>query len=447
MDTDPRWGPVATGGPGRRWPRRVLLAVAFVVVAGVTATLGSAALVVLDVENRRQQVAIGTLDVEREEGEPLNILVVGSDARDGLSEEERRALSLGSFEGQRADTNIVVSISADRSTINLVSIPRDLVVTDPGDQGIAKITELYQLGRETLVDAVQQDVGLPVNHYVEVSITGFIDTVEAVGGVEMCLDEPLRDRKSGADFEAGCQQFSPEQALAYVRSRRGVRGDFERIERQQTFMRALAARIVDGSLLLQPTRLRAVGDQLADSIVTDDGLGVELALELGQDLQRLVAGGVPMVTLPGYTQELVDDGMVKDFVVPYGPGLDALVADMVAGRELPSRGTADQRAGTRVQLWTGGRVGATAVLDATLGYGGFRTVGTAVGAFDAGGRTTVWARRGSGEQARWVAAHLGAPLRELPLDVEVDPDVDVFVAVGDDAGEPVGAAAFAAVAP
>jgi len=423
-----------------------VLATAFVLVAGVTATLGSAALVVLDVENSREQVAIGTLDEEREEGAPLNILVVGSDGRDELSDEERRRLSLGTFEGQRADTNIVVSISADRSVINLVSIPRDLVVTDPGDQGIAKITETYQLGREALVDAVQQDVGLPVNHYVEVSITGFIDTVEAVGGVEMCLDEPLRDRNSGADFEAGCQQFSPEEALAYVRSRQGALGDFERIQRQQTFMRALAARIVDGSLLLQPTRLRAVGDQLADSIVTDDGLGVDVALELGQDLQRLVRGGLPMVTVPGYTQDLLDGGVVKDFVVPYGPGLEALVEDMVAGRQLPSRGTAEQREGTRVQLWTGGRASATGVVDATLGYGGFSTVGTAEGEYDAGARTTVWARRGSGEQARWVAAHLGAPLRELPLDVEVDQDVDVFVAVGDDAGEPVGAAALAAVA-
>jgi LCP family protein required for cell wall assembly len=434
---EPGWGPVAGGGAGRRWPRLVAWTLAAALTAGVTGTVASAAFVVAAVERERDTVVIEELAEPPEPTSPLNILLVGSDARDGLTAEEQAELVLGEFEGQRADTNILVSISADRSVISLVSVPRDLVVSDPNG-GIAKISETYLVGRDALVRAITQDVGFPVNHYVEISITGFMNTVEAVGGIELCLEERLVDAKSGADFQPGCQELGPQEALAYVRSRSGALGDFERIERQQEFLRALARRIVDGSLLLNPVRLRAVGDEVARNVITDDGLGVDVALSLAPDLQRLVTGGLPMVTMPAYPQDLVDiDGTTSNYVIAYQPGLDALVADVAAGRELPSRGTVEQRDETRVRLWHGGRFPAADIVASTLLYGGFRPSGSIAGELDGGATTTVYTLPGHEEQAGFVAAHLGATVRPLPVGlapaVGEDDGHDVIVVLGDDA--------------
>ena len=280
---------------------------------------------------------------------------------------------------------------------------------------------------------VREDLGFPVNHYVEVSIEGFISTVEVVGGVRMCLDEPLVDSKSGADFAAGCQEFTPEEALAYVRSRRGGLGDFDRIDRQQQFLRAMLARIVDLRLLLDPGRLVAVAEDVSSQVTTDDQLSISQVVGLAQDLQGAVRGGIEMVTVPGYTRSLDDGGVTKSFIVPYGPGLEALQEDVRAGRELPSRGTSDERAETTVGLWTAGLPGA-AVVESTLVWGGFSPVVLGPGELDAGDTTSVVALPGHEEQAAWVAAHLGAPVVEVPAGTTLPDDVDVVVVTGEDAG-------------
>ncbi len=360
------------------------------------------------------------------------MLVVGSDSRGDLTDEEISELSLGDFTGQRSDTVILASVSADRSAVSMVSMPRDIVVSD-SDGGIAKLTESYGEGREELLRVVREDLGFPVNHYVEVSIEGFISTVEVVGGVRMCLDEPLVDSKSGADFDEGCQEFTPEEALSYVRSRRGALGDFDRIERQQQFLRAMLARIVDLRLLLDPGRLVDVAEEVSSQVTTDDQLSITRMVRLAQDLQGAVRDDVEMVTVPGYTRSLDDGGVTKSFIVPYQPGLEALQDDVRSGQPLASRGTAEERAETTVGLWTAGLPGA-AVVESTLVWSGFQPVVLGTGALDAGDSTSVIALPGKEEQAGWVAAHLGAPIVEPPTGAELPTDVDVLVVTGDDAG-------------
>ena len=431
MQTAGAWGPVATGGGGRRWPWRVAAAfLACVVTAGAAlASVGTQA--VQAAQDNIEVVALTGLDAI-EEGQPLHVLVVGSDARGGLTDEQLSDLTLGSFTGQRSDTVILVSVSADRSNVSFVSMPRDLVVSD-SDGGIAKLTETYGEGRDELVRVVREDLGFPVNHYVEVSIEGFISTVEVVGGVRMCLEEPLVDDKSGADFAAGCQEFSPSEALSYVRSRRGGLGDFDRIERQQQFLRAMLARIVDLRLLLDPGRLVGVAEEVSSQVTTDDQLSISRMVGLAQDLQGAIRGGIEMVTVPGYTRSLDDGGVTKSFIVPYGPGLSALQDAIRTGTPLPARGTPDERAETVVGLWTAGLPGAS-VVESTLVWGGFRPMVLGSGDLDAGTTTSVIAVPGHEEQAGWVAAHLGAPIVEVPAGTELPGNVDVLVVTGDDAG-------------
>jgi LCP family protein required for cell wall assembly len=433
------WGPVARGGRGRHWPRLLLAAL---LSAGIAATAATASVVRLTfdaVTQNLERAAVEGLDTPEEPDEPLYVLVVGSDAREDLTDAERQALSLGTFEGERSDTVLLVAISADRQDVSIVSFPRDLLVTDV-DGGAAKLTETYGDGREELVRAVTEDLGFPVNHYVEVSITGFIETVAVVGSVEICLEEPLVDRKSGADLPAGCQDLEPAEALAFVRSRQGAFGDFERIERQQQFLRALVREILDTRLLLDPGRFVAVAREVAGNLTVDEGLTVPLMVDLSQDLQGALLGGVEMVTVPAFPRQLEDDGLTKDFVIAYQPGLEALVAEVEQGQSLASRGTRAERAAVEVQLYVADRPFPASLVESTLAAAGFGIAGIRQGPDGVVGDTVVHPVPGFEEHAAWVAAHIGAEVVPLPADLDAPEDSTVVVVVGEDAEEAAGTA-------
>lgn len=427
------WGPLHTGGRARRAWWRAGYVLACVSVAGLVASSAVGALLVRKAESNLTRVSVSALDTPLSDGGPLSVLVVGSDAREGLTESERRELTLGSFDGQRSDTIILVTVDPASETVSVVSFPRDLRVDDQSGRR-RKLTETYISGPDGLVEVIRSNFDLPVNHFVEVSISGFIETVRAIGSVRLCLDEPLVDRKSGADFEAGCQELSPEQALAYVRSRQGPRGDFERIERQQEFMRAMLAQLVDARVLLDVPRLARVVEQVATNVVTDDGLTLGRMRRLSEELRSVASGDVPMVTIPSYPRTL-DDG--KSYVLPYGPGADALFAAIRAGEPIPPRGDADQRADTRVALWTGGRSGGAAIVEGTIAFAGYRPASAGSGPLDAGGETVVYVVPGREEQATWIAGLLGAEAFALPPGIDPPDGADVVVAVGDDATDDI----------
>jgi LCP family protein required for cell wall assembly len=415
------WGPRHTGGRTNRAWWRAGYVLASLSVAGVVASSAVGALLVRKAESGLTRVPVSALDAPLDDGGPLSVLVVGSDAREGLTEAQRRELTLGNFDGQRSDTTILVTIHPETETVSVVSFPRDLRVFDQ-DGRRRKLTETYVRGPDGLVDVVRSNFGLPVNHFVEVSITGFIGTVEVLGSVRICLDEPLVDRKSGADLRAGCQDLTPEQALAYVRSRQGPRGDFERIERQQQFMRAMLAQMVDARVLLDVPRLARVVEEVADNVVTDDGLTLGRMRRLAEELRGVASGSVPMVTVPAYTRRL-DDG--KDYVLPYWPGADALFAAIRAGEPLPDRGDAEARAETRVALWTGGRPAASAIVEGTINFAGYRASPAGTGPVDAGATTVVYVVPGAEEQAAWIAGLLGTRALPLPQGIEPPEGADV----------------------
>jgi len=425
------WGAELQGGRSHRGLRRTgtLLGAVLVLLVSVSAVSGTLLLRQADASLTRIQVP--ELDVVEATSRASSFLVVGSDSRSGLSDADRAELTLGNFTGQQSDTIIYVAISEDRSTVTLVSIPRDLLVFDAEGQP-RKLTDLFAGGPDPLLRALRSNLGLPVNHFAMVSLGGFIDIVRTLGSVEVCLERPLFDAKSGADFEAGCHEMGPRDALAFVRSRSGPRADFERIDRQQQFIRSVLARLLDGRLLTDPARTYQLVDDVASNLVTDDRLGVAQMRSLSSEMLGVVRDGLPMMTLPSYPRTVAG----RAYVLPYGPGARALLEDLREGRPPADRGTAQTRRQTTVVLFSGGREVGTQIVQDTLLSSGFRSLGTAGAGpsrVDALDTTTVYSLPEQELRAEWVAAVLGAPILPLPEGVRVPDGAQVVVAVGEDA--------------
>lgn len=427
------WGPTAIGGrhgTARRWL--------------IGAAMGVGALLILVAVTGFALYRVAEGNLERVElpsladrggppgaggpAAPLNVLVVGSDSRDGLSEEEVRELRLGEFDGQRGDTTLLVSISRDREVASVLSLPRDLVLVDAGR--VRKLADTFADGPDHVVSVLQDDTGVPIHHYLEISIPGFLNIVEAVGGVEICLDEPLRDRRSGADFDAGCHEMSPAEALAYVRSRHSPRGDYDRIERQQRFLAAMQERVVSTRTLVDLPRLFDVVDRVSRFVRTDSELRPAEMRRLAQELRGLAGGDVPMATLPSYAVER--DGV--SYVVAYEPGARAVFEAVLAGEAIRARGSREEREETAVVVWSSGNADATDRVVRTLFWAAFEVDPRGRGPV-AARETTVFALRGERERAEWVGATLGADLRSLPERYEAPAGADVVVVVGRD-GDP-----------
>jgi LCP family protein required for cell wall assembly len=425
------WGRESIGGRTHRRSRRLgtVLSAAIIIIGSVGGV--SATLLVRQADANLTRIEVPELDAVAPTSRASSFLVVGSDSRAGLSEADRAELTLGNFTGQQSDTLIYVAISEDRRSVTLVSLPRDLLVFD--DDGTPrKLTDTFAGGPDPLLRAVRRNLGLPVNHFAMLSLGGFIDIVRTLGTVEICLERPLVDRKSGADFAAGCHDMGPRDALSFVRSRVGPRADFERIDRQQQFLRSVLLGLVDSRLLSDPIRTYQLVEDVASNLVTDDGLGLGELRSLSTELVGVVRDGLPMMTLPSYPRTVAG----RAYVLPYGPGARALLEDLRAGRAPEGRGTSQTRGQTTVVLFSGGREVGTQIVQDTLLTAGFRSLGSAgpgPSQLDALGTTTVYAVPEEEVRAAWVAAVLGAPLLPLPEGFRIPAGAQVVVAVGDDA--------------
>ncbi|MFI8775233.1 LCP family protein [Gordonia sp. NPDC062954] len=199
-----------------------------------------------------------------------NWLIVGTDSRADLSDAERAELSTGDSDGSRTDT-IMMVYKPPSGDAMLISIPRDLYVPIPG-QGSHKINAAFNFGGpQLLVQTVEQLTGARIDHYAEIGFGGFDQVVDAVGGVNICLDQPLNDPKAGLNLPAGCQDLNGQQALGLVRTRAFPNADLERIENQRKFLSALMAKATSPSVLLNPFRLIPFVNSAVDAVTVDDG--------------------------------------------------------------------------------------------------------------------------------------------------------------------------------
>ncbi|WP_229864285.1 LCP family protein [Streptomyces djakartensis] len=233
-------------------------------------------------------------------GKGTNYLIVGSDGRDGLSEQARKELHTGTAGGSRTDSMMLLHTGAHGTT--MVSLPRDSWVTIPSyvdpDTGKShraaknKLNAAYSLGGPgMLVRTVELNTGLRVDHYAEIGFGGFVGVVDAVGGVDMCVDRNIRDPKSGLDLKKGCHNLTGTQALAFVRQRhQEADGDLGRSRNQRKFLSALARKTATPGVVLDPFRAYPALSAGLDTLVVDKDMELPTLLSLFQAM-RSVSGG------------------------------------------------------------------------------------------------------------------------------------------------------------
>ena len=226
-------------------------------------------------------------------GSGTNWLIVGSDSRDGLTEEERADLATGGDVGQRTDTIMLLHTGLGGTT--LVSLPRDSYVSVPG-YGREKLNAAFaQGGPELLVRSVEAATGLRIDHYAEIGLAGFFNAVDAVGGIELDVPEAIEDPKAALDIQAGRQELDAKTALGYVRTRAGPDGDFGRVERQRAVLGALVDKATSPATLLNPFRVVPLTSTVSSAITLDDGDHVWHLARLAFAM-RSVSGGTGVTT-------------------------------------------------------------------------------------------------------------------------------------------------------
>ena len=236
---------------------------------------------------------------ERPANQPgQTFLLVGSDSREGLSPEERKRLGTGNTAGRRTDTIMIVYVPPGGQPA-MISVPRDSYVPI-SKHGSTKINAAYAFGGpELLVQTVERNTGLRVDGYVEIGFGGFVNIIDAVGGVEMCLPKAIKDRPSRLDLPKGCQTLDGATALGYVRMRKAdPRGDLGRVERQREMLAAVAKKAASPATVLNPVRYWNLSNASTQAITLDEDTSLLQTARLGLAMSRISSGKGLTLTVP-----------------------------------------------------------------------------------------------------------------------------------------------------
>ena len=243
-------------------------------------------------------------------GEPANYLLVGTDSRQGLDPDLAGFTDDNESGCNCTDTIMVLRVDPKAGEAQILSFPRDLFIPIAGTGESSRINSAHAKGEQTLIDTIQENFGLTINHYVEIDFVGFEKLVNAVGGIPMWFDAPVRDTHTGLVVpEPECQVLDGEQARKFVRSRflqyRGDDGkwhsdptaDLGRITRQQIFIRSAVSKAV-GKGLTNPVTLNQLVSAGVENVRLDRHLDSRDLLSLGRqfaafDANELVGYSIP----------------------------------------------------------------------------------------------------------------------------------------------------------
>ncbi|MFF9060139.1 LCP family protein [Streptomyces sp. NPDC014882] len=278
-------GPGGTGAarPAPDWRRRIKWTAISVATVLVVTTVGT---YFWADSKLNREVDLSKVIERPEGGEGTNFLIVGSDSREGMSAEEKKALHTGSAEGKRTDSMMILHTGSNGDT--LISLPRDSDVEIPSFVGSesgkryagtgrhTKLNAAYAMdGPELLVRTIEFNTGLHIDHYVEIGFAGFANIVDAVGGVEIDIPQDIKDTKSGADLKKGKQTLDGEESLAFVRTRYALAGsDLDRTKNQQKFLAALANQVATPGTVLNPFKLYPTMSAGLDTLIVDKDMGL-----------------------------------------------------------------------------------------------------------------------------------------------------------------------------
>ncbi len=299
-------------GRRRTWLDRVLLAGVVLVGLALLAVVAGYGYL----QYRFHQVAKVTVRHLRvaPAGQPFNVLLIGSDSRAGLGPGEAQHYGTqAATAGQRSDVVKIVHIVPATGQASVLSIPRDTMVTIAGDTSqlgrYNRINSTYATGPDQLVQTIEANFGIPIEHVVQVDFVGFRGAVDAVGGIYLDFPYPARDIYTGLDITTpGCQHVNGGYSLAVARSRHyeylengywhsDPTGDFGRIQRQNAFLKAL---INQAEKQYNPLTINAFIGSVVQGVTVDSTFTVKDLVDLAREFHTFSSTSLATATLPTY---------------------------------------------------------------------------------------------------------------------------------------------------
>ncbi len=287
-------------------------------VGAIVASLFGGWLVYLD--NQISQVPRVALDLDEEPrparvtgraAESLNILLAGADAGPGPS--IARAVAAGDWQpySHRSDTIIVLHVTADREQAYLVSVPRDTWTQIDG-VGMSKINAAFAAGGPSLyVKTLEDFSGLRMDHLAIIDWEGFRDLTKAIGGVPVTIPKDVYDPSQRVQWKKGKQELEGQLALQYVRMRHGLEeGDFDRIKRQQNFLRAFMKKMLSTGTTSNPIKLTNSVEAVVKYLTVDDEFTNGAMRDLAFSLRALEEKDVTFITVPQQRYATIDEQSV-----------------------------------------------------------------------------------------------------------------------------------------
>ncbi|MFJ9420298.1 LCP family protein [Streptomyces sp. NPDC101227] len=308
------------GGKGRRALRWTALGLGLLLVAGAGA--GYWYYEHLNANLRKEPRILGGGDLKKPDPNafgqtPLNILLLGSDGRNSKKNIELGGARQDADRKPLADVQMLLHVSADRSNMSVISIPRDTRVTIPKctdpkthenfPQTTAAINQSLQHGGPGCTLATWQELtGIYIDHFMMVDFSGVVDMADAIGGVPVCVNKNVysHDSKghgSGLKLTEGTHSVKGVQALQWLRTRYGFEDntDIGRAKAQHMYMNSMVRQLKKGAKLTNPGQLRDLAEAATSALTVDDGLDtVKKLYDLGGDLNRVPTKRITMVTMP-----------------------------------------------------------------------------------------------------------------------------------------------------
>ncbi len=337
-----------------RWRRRIIYGLSAIVVLAVVSVGGLYYYVNYRYDQIKKIHAPHLVKAAAAPGAPFNILLVGSDSRAFVGDNSSLANEVGSSAnagGQRSDVTMVARFVPATKSVTVISIPRDLWVDIPGDvpgiSGMNRINAAYDSGPDLLIQTIEQVLNIPINYYVSVNFPGFSSMVDALGGVDMSFPTAIKDAYTGLDVTTlGCQPINGVTSLQLVRSRHlfyqdtsgdwisDGQSDFSRIQRQDSFFRAVLAKINESDT--NPLAINGFISAAVGNLTISDTLTKGDLFHIAEEFKGIQSSHLVTQTLP--TTEYVTDGGA-DVLLAAQPYASQQIATFNAiGLQVPIKG-------------------------------------------------------------------------------------------------------------
>ncbi len=262
----------------------------------------------------------------------MNVLIIGSDSRGSAREQEAHTEATGEYSDHRSDTLMLVHVPADRHTVQAVSIMRDLWVDIPGYGGSKINAGLGIGGIPMTVRTVESLLGTHIDHTLMLDFNGFRALTDALGGIDVDVPIPFQASVDTHHvFAQGLNHLDGQAALEFVRERYSfVDGDYQRVRDQQTFLRALLARLTNGGAMNDPNVVRSLVGLSGPWLTVDQGFDAMSVAILAYGMRGIDYNACTFITLPTAGVGTSPDG--QSIVLPDYGGIAGVAAALRDGR-------------------------------------------------------------------------------------------------------------------